>query len=340
MARSAILQVLGQYANEIFSPKKMSDEEYEQLKEKRLLPQFSGTVRPVEKTMSEDPFDKQERVVVEKPTLLLTMLLSGLVFAAILGTTYGINYSRDRQILESRAQEFQVTSTCVKLYNRLFPKEVTAEMWLSWHEDMFSEDIVKQAKTNRDLRYFLYRLGTEQYVANRGDALTPEEASAGIPMLFQWDERWGFLPYANDVCGISGDAPTVLSMLAIGLTGNTSATPKAMISLANEEGILEDGKPTDDFITWGGMKCGVYAEEIRANEDDIKYCLNTGYPVTLRLGPSVFSSTEHFVIIVSYNSEGYRIYDPMSRENSEKIWKFSDFSAAITGIWWCMWGTY
>ena len=340
MARSALLEVLGQYANEILSPKKMSDEEFEELKEKRMLPEAAESVRPVDPPDEDEVLSRKERMVVEKPTLLLTMLLGGLVFSAILGTTYGINYSRDKQILDSRAKEFQVTSTAVKLYNRYFPKEVTAEMWLSWNEDLFSESVVKEAKTNRDLRYFLYRLGTEQYVANRGDALTPEELNAWIPLLYQWDERWGFLPYGNDVCGISGDAPTVLSMLVIGLTGNTSATPKAMISLANEEGLIEDGKATEDFITWGGMKCGVYAEEIRPVEEDIKYCLNTNNPVTMRLGPSVFYPEDHFVIILYYTGEGYRIYDPMSVENSQKMWQFSEFSNAIKGIWWCMLGVY
>ena len=202
MAKSALLQVFNQYVSEILSPVKMSQEEAEALDKNRMRPLNTASVRPVSQMEADQKsFERRPKIVTDKPAMLITMVVSGLILAIILGTTFGITYSRDKQILDSRAQEYQVTSTAVKLFNRLFPKEVTAEMWLSWNEDKFDPILVQQAKTNPDLRFFLYRYGTDQYVANRGDALTPEETNAAIPLLYQWDERWGSFPMAMILWG-------------------------------------------------------------------------------------------------------------------------------------------
>ncbi len=41
----------------------------------------------------------------------------------------------------------------------------------------------------------------------------------GIPLLLQTDSRWSNVPYGSSTIGISGCAPTCLSMAAIALTG-------------------------------------------------------------------------------------------------------------------------
>ena len=46
-----------------------------------------------------------------------------------------------------------------------------------------------------------------------------------VPLLMQWDERWGYGYYAGELMGISGCGPTCLSMVCIYLLGDTELTP-------------------------------------------------------------------------------------------------------------------
>lgn len=66
--------------------------------------------------------------------------------------------------------------------------------------------------------------------------LTRKELSEGIPLLLQWDKRWGYAPYGNSNIGISGCAPTCLSMVIVGLTANKKATPYQVAKFAEEKG--------------------------------------------------------------------------------------------------------
>ena len=46
-----------------------------------------------------------------------------------------------------------------------------------------------------------------------------------IPLLIQWDERWGYIHYGDGIIANSGCGPTALAMVAAGLTGDNSITP-------------------------------------------------------------------------------------------------------------------
>ena len=71
---------------------------------------------------------------------------------------------------------------------------------------------------------------TAEPVANGG--LTHAEKKEDIPLLLQWDKRWGYAPYGNNNIAISGCAPTCLSMVIVGLTKDTAATPDVVASYA------------------------------------------------------------------------------------------------------------
>ena len=36
-----------------------------------------------------------------------------------------------------------------------------------------------------------------------------------VPLLFQWDQRWGYNQYAGELMGLSGCGPTCLSMVCL-----------------------------------------------------------------------------------------------------------------------------
>ena len=46
------------------------------------------------------------------------------------------------------------------------------------------------------------------------------DISQGVPLFIQWDERWGYLPYAGNYAGLAACGPTCLSIVAYYLTGD------------------------------------------------------------------------------------------------------------------------
>ena len=58
--------------------------------------------------------------------------------------------------------------------------------------------------------------------------------SETVPLLLQWDERWGYRAYNESIIGLAGCGPTCLSMVTIYLTGDTTKDPLWMCQFAEE----------------------------------------------------------------------------------------------------------
>lgn len=86
--------------------------------------------------------------------------------------------------------------------------------------------------------------------------LTQDYTPGEIPHLLQWDVRWGYYPYggsqAEEMMGLSGCGPTALSMVVIGLTGDTSCNPAVVAQYASEAGYVTES----DGTAWALMSEG------------------------------------------------------------------------------------
>ena len=58
-----------------------------------------------------------------------------------------------------------------------------------------------------------------------------------------------------------------------------------------------------------------------------------GKPVILIMGPGVFTSVGHFIVVTGYEDGYFLINDPNSIKRTEKRWQFSEFSDQILNIW-------
>ena len=58
--------------------------------------------------------------------------------------------------------------------------------------------------------------------------------SKTVPLLLQWDERWGYREYNESIIGLAGCGPTCLSMATIYLTGDTTKDPLWMCRFAEQ----------------------------------------------------------------------------------------------------------
>lgn len=156
----------------------------------------------------------------------------------------------------------------------------------------------------------------------------------GVPLLMQWDQRWGYESYAGDFFGLTGCGPTCLSMVAIYLTGDSSLSPAWAARYAADNGYATWNHGTEwALFSEGGPALGFSVQELPLDEGTIRSNLEDGHPVVCILGPGDFTATGHFVVMTGWEDGGIRLNDPNSRENSEKLWPYEDIAGQIRNLW-------
>lgn len=164
--------------------------------------------------------------------------------------------------------------------------------------------------------------------------LTEDYVAGEIPLLIQWDDRWGYVSYGTETISLDGCGPTCLSMVAVGLTGNIRWTPVRMARMSMQKKFYVDGQGTSWELMYEGCKdAGLEAKVIGLSEEEMKAELKAGRPIIASMGPGDFTEGGHFIVLVGYEDGGFKINDPNSRKNSETIWKYDVLKGQIKNMW-------
>lgn len=155
-----------------------------------------------------------------------------------------------------------------------------------------------------------------------------------VPLLMQWDERWGYTKYAGELFGLSGCGPTCLSMVAIYLTGDTDFTPKAMAEFAAQNGYVSYRNGTSwTLFSEGAEKLGLRATELPLDEQRIINNLQEGIPIVCVMGPGDFTTTGHYIVMTGYEDGEISVNDPNRRSNSDRLWTYDRIKDQIRNLW-------
>lgn len=205
-------------------------------------------------------------------------------------------------------------------------------------------DIIDNANEYPDdlLRLLISNIETMDFVLNYPDRkdivadiyLTESETNGKIPLFLQWDKRWGYAKYGNNIIALAGCGPTCLSMVIVGLTGNTSANPREVAQFSKANGYCTEDNSTDwGLMTTGAMAYGLEAKELPLWESSIVQEIQNGHPVICCMWPGDFTVTGHFIVIYGYNDGYFLVHDPNSMERSSKKWTYSTLESQIRNIW-------
>ena len=157
-----------------------------------------------------------------------------------------------------------------------------------------------------------------------------------VPLLLQWDERWGYTEYAGELMGLSGCGPTCLSMVCLYLLDDASYTPRYIAQFATENGYSVSGNGSSwTLISEGGEKLGLDVTEIPLDENRIVRNLEVGNPIICVMGPGFFTSTGHFIVMTEYEDGYVKVNDPNSPNRSEQTWKLTEVMEQIRNLWVC-----
>lgn len=181
---------------------------------------------------------------------------------------------------------------------------------------------------------------TEDFVLNypfRKDvaveAFAPDR-TAGVPLLMQWDRRWGYLKYGTDVVGITGCGPLCLSMVGYYVTGSDAFAPENMVEFARKNGYYSAGNGSSwTLISEGGEKLGLTVTEIPLVKKKIVDNLEAGKPIICAMGKGDFTTTGHYIVLVGTEDGLLRVNDPNSYANSEKLWTYEQLESQFRNLW-------
>lgn len=141
------------------------------------------------------------------------------------------------------------------------------------------------------------------------------EQGMRIPVVFQTD-------YPEIVCIIrgvprsvssSGCAATSLSMVIAYLTGNTQQTPYTLFCDAYDSGRYQGAGWNHETLSHYAAKYRIKSKWIKNDGDAIIKALKEGKPVIAHMGPGIFTSRGHYVVLRGVTEDGkILINDPVS----------------------------
>ena len=157
-----------------------------------------------------------------------------------------------------------------------------------------------------------------------------------VPLLLQWDMRWGYQTYGSSTIAVSGCAPVCLSMAASYLTGDASITPYRVAQYAANAGYYVPGQGTSwSLLTEGASAFGISCRQLSLDEAQINAALDAGHPVICSMSPGDFTTEGHFIVLYGRTADGYLVRDPNSIARSEKMWTYDRLSGQIAALWEC-----
>ena len=160
------------------------------------------------------------------------------------------------------------------------------------------------------------------------------DCAAGVPLMMQWDERWGYMKYGSDVVGITGCGPVCLAMAGYYVTGEETFRPENVVKFAKQNGYYSAGNGSSwTLISEGGVKLGLQVTEIPLVKKKIMDNLESGNPIICAMGKGDFTTSGHYIVLVGTEDGLIRVNDPNSYANSGKLWSYEELESQFRNLW-------
>lgn len=201
--------------------------------------------------------------------------------------------------------------------------------------DKYPSELLELLSKNIETVDFVYDYPDHLQKNKKSISIKDYYKSGEIPLFLQWDEKWGYDKYGDDYIAVAGCAPTSLSMVAVGLTGNTDINPLVVSNYAYDNWFYVEGVGSSwSLISTGARHFGLDSQELHLSKSSILSTLEAGNPIIVTVGPGTFTSTGHFLVLTGLTSDGkIKINDPNSKYNSSKSWDVDVFLKETRNLW-------
>ncbi len=152
------------------------------------------------------------------------------------------------------------------------------------------------------------------------------------PLLLQYDKRWGYGMYGEEVIAINGCGPTSLAMVIAGLTGENDITPYDVATYSYQNGYYAGGTSWSLF-TKGVSNYGIIGTELSLSKYAMFDELEQNHPIICSMRKGDFTTTGHIIVIVGVKDGKFIVNDPNSRERSNRLWGYEEIKSQIRNLW-------
>lgn len=157
-----------------------------------------------------------------------------------------------------------------------------------------------------------------------------------VPLLFQWDTRWGYQSYGSGMIGQTGCGPVCLSMVCLYLLDDPALDPAYIARFSQQKGYCVPGNGTSwTLISEGGEKLGLDVDELPLVKSIIFDHLKAGNPIICVMGPGDFTDEGHYIVLTGCENGLLRVNDPNSPRRSQMLWDYDDIESQFRNLWVC-----
>lgn len=222
-----------------------------------------------------------------------------------------------------------------EVINQVWQLGQTSAIYAEMYEnrDIYPYGMLKNMVNNPELTNYVYHFEGVTTEASAG--LTDSEKNTRFPLFLQWDERWGYVSYGNNMIGVAGCGPTCLSMVLFSLTRDETLTPDYCADYSMKNGHYLAGTGTMwSLFEKAPQQFGVKSEKISTDKSLITDALNDGKMLVFSVGPGNFTAYGHFIVVYGMDEDGLLlINDPNSVYRSTRHWDFDSIKGQIKGVW-------
>lgn len=195
----------------------------------------------------------------------------------------------------------------------------------------YPEDLLELAAHNKDTFTYVYRYPVRKKIVLEEPL---HESLKEIPILYQWDERWGYATYGDGLMGRTGCGPAVLSMVLSYLTKDPAITPLQIARYSEKHGFYMGAGNNGDLFRSYAKTVSVHCIDLLPKEDQLRESMMKGHPIIASMNPGDFATAGHLIVLVGIDRTGKLIlHDPDSLTRTKKSWDLRRVASQIAAAW-------
>lgn len=200
------------------------------------------------------------------------------------------------------------------------------------NKDRYPREILNLLSKNSDMTQYVFDFFDKDFKVESDNIGEVEKGV--VPLLLQYDERWGYGVYGDNVLAVNGCGPTAVAMVVAGLTGRNDVTPYEVAQFSYREGYYSKRSGTSwRLLTEGVKSYGIEGTSIVLDKKVMMMELEKGHPIILSMRKGDFTSTGHFIVVTGVKDDKFIVNDSNSRDRSNRLWDYETLSYQIKNLW-------
>lgn len=200
-------------------------------------------------------------------------------------------------------------------------------------EEQYPQELQKLLEENEESYDFVENYANRKDYMGKPIDLSGDYQAGSVPLLMQWDKRWGYDLYGESMIGLAGCGPACMTMAYLYHTGDLTVNPREVAEFAQEKGYHTTEGTSWDFWTSGAKELGLYGEVVSLSETVMKSVLDSGGLLVCSMSAGDFTTGGHYILLRGYDENGFFVNDPNRRSNSERQWDFDTLASQMKNLW-------